>query len=115
MEKDEFMLKAKTIMGEDFKVNIVDGKMVIQPSEAGIALFSHIDISEQSHETAKLYTNTLEDLLEKVRSDNANLRNLMELLVEKIDDTELVDEILKTIYPISAVDDEGKEVKFVGE
>ena len=115
MDKEVFLDKVQVAMGADFDVNIVEGSMVIKPAEAGIALFSHIDISEQNAATTQKYVETLEDLLEHVREDNSDLRNLLEIYLEQVEDKDLQEQIIKLLYPLSAINDEGEEVKFEGE
>ena len=104
-----------------FNVEIKDGVMCISPSEAGVALFTYIKLSGQDkkeiEETIGLKDKEIEDLT----ADNSKLRDLCETMLEYFDEKQDVeskvvkDRLLKIIYPITAFNTDGEQVKFIGE
>jgi hypothetical protein len=105
-----------TIGYENLDVKIENGSMVITPSEAGVAIFSYIEMNEKLVESAEKSINFIEEKLDKVSSDNAHLIDLLEraldFLEDEKDSDKLVADILNTIYPITAIWDNGEEIKF---
>lgn len=107
----------------NFKVEIVDGVMCISPSEAGVALFSYIQLNAKDKKEQEEMNAIADSAIERLAYDNAKLRDLCERMIEFFDDLdepnendiELKEELLKIVYPITATNTDGDEVKFEGE
>lgn len=116
---DKLSKYGDTIGYGNLDVRIENGSMVITPSDAGIAVFSYIEMNEKLVENAEKRIDFIEDKLDKVSADNAYFRDLLEraldFLEDEKDSDKLVAEILNTIYPITGIYEDGTEVKFDSE
>lgn len=107
---------AEIIGYDQLSAEIVDGKMIIEPADAGVMMMAYLQLAEEkelTHEREVEYHNTRYD---KLRDENAHLRDFLErvyvLLTEKgLHD--LAQEVILTAYPISGVDEETGDVVIV--
>jgi hypothetical protein len=108
---------AETIGTENFDAKIVDGSMIITPSDAGIQIFAAVAMAEEQIEKAEAMAEASQEIIENLRQDNADLRDLLErtysVLIES-GQTELADEVINAAYPIVGIYDDGTEVEIEG-
>jgi hypothetical protein len=94
---------AEHIEYDEFSAEIVDGKMVITPADAGVALMGYIQISEDKIATHDKEIEILNSQLDDMRDDNANLRDLLErvygVLLDNGHET-LAEEVITAAYPV---------------
>lgn len=104
---------AETVGFDNFAVKIEDGSMVITPSDAGIAIFAHVGMTENSLAEAAELEEKMEARIEELRDDNAFLRDLLEETVETIENTypELAARLLLVAYPIVGIEEDGTIVE----
>lgn len=99
----------------DFEAEIVEGKMIINPSDAGIQLFAYVAMAEDQIEKAELETVTAQEIIENLRQENAELRDLLESTTDKLfeynEDT-LAEDIIRKLYPVTGTFEDGTEVEF---
>ena len=111
----EFDNIAETIGVEDLSAEIIDGKFVITPAEAGIMLFSFLSIADGEAKQRHADRSRLEQELELIREDNALLRDILErvysVLIE-VGHVDLATECINSAYPITAIDADGNVERF---
>ena len=99
----------------DFDAIIEDGKMIINPSDAGVQLFAYIAMAEDQIEKAEMETETAQEIIENLRQENAELRDLLESTTDKLfeynEDT-LAEDIIRKLYPVTGTFEDGTEVEF---
>jgi len=101
---------AKTIGVDSLSAEIVDGKFVISPSEAGVMLFSFLSIADEEAKQRHADRVRLEQELELLRDDNANLRDLLERCYAVMldnDQNDLAEEVIRAAYPVYGVREDG--------
>jgi hypothetical protein len=119
MSKSEEMFEniAETIGVDELSAEIVDGKFVISPAEAGVMLFSFLQIADEEAKQRHADRAHLETELEMMRDDNSNLRDLLErcyaVLLDN-DYNELADEVIKAAYPVYGVREDGSYERLDG-
>lgn len=111
----EFDNIADAIGVEDLNAEIVDGKFVITPAEAGVMLFSFLSIADEEAKQRHNDRVKLEQELELARDDNAVLRDILERVYTVLTEDghiELADECIEAAYPITAIDHDGNIERF---
>lgn len=103
-----FQEMAETIGYDSFSADIIDGKFVISPADAGIALFGYVQIAEEQMTQYQEAMDVLREEFEELRNDNALLRDLLErtygVLIEA-GHSELADEVIEAAYPVRGVEE----------
>jgi hypothetical protein len=101
---------AETVGYDNFEVTIEDGKMLINPSDAGIAIFAHVSMAEGEFAKYEEQAETLTELVAELREDNAFLRDLLEETVETIGGTfpELANRLIFVAYPVKGIKEDSE-------
>lgn len=101
-----FQELAETIGYDSFSAEIVDGKFVISPADAGISLFGYVTIAEEQLSNYQTAVDELKQEVVDVRNDNAMLRDLLERCYVVLLDAgqlELADEVIEAAYPVVGI------------
>lgn len=104
---NEFTEIAETIGYDNFTASIEDGKFIITPADAGIALFGYIQIAEDQMTQYQEAVEGLREEFEDLRNDNALLRDLLERCYGVLIDAghvTLADEVIEAAYPIKGIE-----------
>lgn len=114
--KEETVLdRIEDSIGKSLEVLIKDNVMHITPAEAGIALFSFIEMNESNIEAYETHIDKLGDALLEKSEDNSRLRDLLEQVIPILENhgyPELVADILNTSYPVTGITADGERVRF---
>lgn len=107
-DSDKYFEKVAEKIGFDgLNVEIVDGKFIIEPSDAGLLLFAHLDIAEKQLVEREKDIMVLQNELEEVRDDNSQVRDLLDrcygVLVE-VGQHGLAEEVLAAAYFVKGVE-----------
>jgi hypothetical protein len=78
MSNEYFDKVADKIGFDNLNVEIVDGKFIITPSDAGLLIFAHLDIAEKQLLESEKEVLALQNELEGVRDDNYQVRDLLD-------------------------------------
>jgi hypothetical protein len=108
----EFEQIAETIGYDEFSATIEDGKFIITPADAGIALFGYIQIAEEQMNQYQEAAEGLRTEFAELREDNSLLRDLLERCYGVLMDAghvALADEVIEAAYPVRGV------VEFIDE
>ena len=109
--------RVEEAIGWDLDVKIEDGVMKITPADAGVALFGYVTFTQRDAQDFERQMDMAQDTIDELSDDNAKLRTLMEDVIEHLEGSkpELVEEILRVVYPIRATNTDGDTVRFEGE
>jgi len=102
----EFEQIAETIGYDEFSATIDDGKFVITPADAGVALFGYVTIAEQQLAEYEEAVTDLRDEFNELRADNSALRGLLERCYQVLIEaghTGLADEVIEAAYPVVGI------------
>jgi hypothetical protein len=101
---------AETIGYDSLGAEIVDGKMVITPADAGVHLIAYVTMSEARLDDADAEQERLNDTIEELRTDNSVLRDLLErcyAVLLEAGQVELADEVITAAYPVKGITEIG--------
>lgn len=99
----------------DFNATIEDGKLIITPSDAGIQLFAYVAMSEEQINKTEAAAAAADKIIEDLRQDNADLRDLLEQTYSVLMENGSVDfaeKILNRLYPITGTWEDGTTMEF---
>jgi hypothetical protein len=106
MSNEYFDKVADKIGFDNLNVEIVDGKFIITPSDAGLLIFAHLDIAEKQLLESEKEVLALQNALEEVRDDNYQVRDLLDrcygVLVE-VGQHGLAEEVLSVAYFVKGI------------
>jgi hypothetical protein len=91
-----------------FTAEIQDGKFVISPADAGVALFAFVQTNNERLDAADAVIEELNNLVEELREDNAGLRDLLERVYGVLLDAgypDLADEVITAAYPVKGIEE----------
>ena len=114
MTEDMFKQIKEQIMVDDFGVEIVDGKMIISPSESGVILLSALTTQQTELENAEQKLIEIDDYLLKIVDENDTFRDLLEDCLNTLDEyeqEELIKRINKQLWRVSGVLADGTEIQ----
>lgn len=110
MSEEYFDKVAEKIGFDTFNAEIVDGKFVISPSDAGLMLLAHLEIAEKQLGEREADIFKLQDELELLRLDNSQIRDLLDrcysVLIEE-GHAGLAEEILDVAYKTVGITEMG--------
>jgi hypothetical protein len=99
----------------EFSASIEDGVFKITPAEAGIAMFAALTTANDAEARAWEAADALAKQHDKLRTENAKYRAVLESLVVLLDELGFEDrsnEIERALWPVVGVLDDGTEVEF---
>jgi hypothetical protein len=105
---------AETI-NQEFTARIQDGVFIIEPAEAGVAMFAALANQEDEAARAWVEADVLVTKLEALREENASYREHLEklqFLLDAIGYDDKVQEIDELLWPVVGVLEDGTEVSF---
>lgn len=105
---------AETI-DQEFVARIQDGVFIIEPAEAGVAMFAALAREEEAANRAWEEAEALVDKLERLREENASYREHLEklqFLLDAIGYQDKVQEIDELLWPVVGVLEDGTEIAF---
>ena len=105
---------AETI-DQEFVARIQDGVFMIEPAEAGVAMFAALAREEEEASRAWAESEVLVEKLERLREENASYREHLEklqFLLDAIGYDDKVQEIDELLWPVVGVLEDGTEVPF---
>lgn len=97
---------AELIDQPELKAEIVDGKFIIEPADAGIALLGYIQINDMQLDEYHKEQEKLLVELDFIRDDNAKLRDFLDRIYGVLMDYEnfeLADELMSLMYPVKGI------------
>ncbi len=107
--------QAAELAGMGLDMRIEDGKFIIEPSDAGIALLASMRAQQEREEQAWSAVDELVEELEKTRDENSMFRealhNLADVLIE-LNQLAMAEKINRMLWKVVGIDDEGNEVEF---
>jgi|688.fasta_scaffold522851_3 hypothetical protein len=115
MNEQEFKAKLEEVAGDEFSMRIENNEMIITPAEAGVALLAAISQLNSQEDEAWQELDRLAGIIEELREDNANLRDVLETLhpmMVEFGQDEIADRLMRIAYPVAGVMDDGTVVKF---
>ena len=104
---------AEKIGYDSFSALIEDGKFIITPADAGIALFGYIQIAEAQLNEYQEAAEGLRTEFDELREDNSLLRDLLERCYGVLMDSGhfvLAEEVIEAAYPVRGVTELEDEV-----
>jgi hypothetical protein len=111
MSEEMFNQYSEKLGIDGLSAEIVDGKFIITPAEAGISLIGYVDIAEEQLLSKDKEIATLTNTNNWLSGDNANLRDILEkcysVLIE-CGHVELAEECINNAYPISFISADGE-------
>jgi hypothetical protein len=108
MSNEYFDKVAEKIGFESLNVEIVDGKFIITPSDAGLLIFAHLDIAEKQLVEREKDIMVLQNDIEEVREDNALVRDLLDRcygVLTEVGQHGLAEEVLAAAYQVKGVEE----------
>jgi hypothetical protein len=107
--------QAAELAGMGLDIRIEDGKFIIEPSDAGIALLASLQAQQNNADEAWEAVDEMTAAIEKMRDENSMFRealhNLAEVLIE-LNQLALAAKINRMLWKVVGIDDEGNEVEF---
>lgn len=111
MSEDMFKQYSDKLGIEGLSAEVIDGKFIITPAEAGISLLGYIEIAEEQLSAKDKEIAVLTGTTDWLAGDNSNLRDILErcysVLIE-CGHTELAEECINNAYPVSFISDDGE-------
>jgi hypothetical protein len=107
--------QAAELAGMGLDIRIEDGKFIIEPSDAGIALLASMQSQNAQSEAAWLAVDELVAEIEKMRNENSEFREVLHtlaLLLDNIGYDLEASRINRMLWKVVGIDDEGNEVEF---
>lgn len=111
--EDVFKQYTEAIGEDTLEAVIEDGKFIITPSDAGIALLSFVQLGNEMLDEKDKQILKLTNELEGEKTYTANIITNVENIIEKLNEqglTDLASEVLDTLYAITVVDFEGNTI-----
>jgi len=108
----------ENVAGAPFEMRIEDNEMIIAPAEAGIALLAAVSQMNTDNSEGWTEAERLGLVVEQLRDDNAELRDLCETIhatLVELGQDDLAERVLRAVFPVSGVMDDGTVVPFGGD
>ena len=115
MSDNEFVNSIAEEIQHDFNMRIEDNKFIMEPAEAGIALLAAMSQRNDAETRAWEAADELTRVMEKLRTENAKFRTLLEslsILLESLGYEDRANDIERTLWPVIGVLEDGTEVAF---
>jgi len=107
--------QAAELAGMGLDIRIEDGKFIIEPSDAGIALLASLQAQQNNADEAWEAVDEMTAEIEKMRDENSEFREVLHALatlLENIGYDLEASRINRMLWKVVGIDDEGNEVEF---